>query len=165
MQSLSAHAQLGGPSSSPVEHYVNMSLNVSAPAAAFDHLDPLLLSAPTAAPPASLPTAASAGVSTTFPVLSDMSASVSSLGSSMRSRDFFASCTAIRTGTIDKCRLEGTSTKLKKSQWTTVYALLYSEHLLFYRDVKSAQVRDDRSSVGDSTVVVAASGSPLPAAS
>ena len=129
-----------------------MNVNVSAPAAAFDHIDPLLLSAPPPPPPPQMPppssslsSGATSLASTTFPVL-DMSASItstSSLGASMRSRDFFATCSALHSGTLDKCRVENAAAlaKFKKSQWSTAYAIVYTGHLLFYRDQKSAEVQ------------------------
>jgi hypothetical protein len=77
---------------------------------------------------------------TTFPVITtDMSSSVSSAASSLRSRNFFTPSIAIYQGMLDKCKLLDGWTKVKKNQWGAVYALLYSGHLLFYRDQKSAE--------------------------
>lgn len=77
---------------------------------------------------------------TIFPVsTNDMSISMSA-ASSLRSRTFFTPSSAIHQGTLDKCKLLDGWAKVKKNQWSTVYAFLYSGHLLFYRDQKSAEV-------------------------
>ncbi|KAI6214951.1 hypothetical protein M3Y94_00328300 [Aphelenchoides besseyi] len=84
----------------------------------------------------------SSSLITTFPVLPvEMSSSLSAtlLTSSMRSHDDFTPSSAIYQGTLEKCRLTDGTTKIKKNQWTTTYAFLYSGHLLFYRDQKSAE--------------------------
>lgn len=50
------------------------------------------------------------------------------------------SSAAIRQGTLEKCRLADSGVKVKKKEWTSSYAYLYSSHLLFYKDQKSAEV-------------------------
>ncbi|KAI1721302.1 rhoGAP domain-containing protein [Ditylenchus destructor] len=47
--------------------------------------------------------------------------------------------TAIRQGTLEKCKLMEHGIKAKKKEWTNSYAYLYSSHLLFYKDQKSAE--------------------------
>jgi hypothetical protein len=78
---------------------------------------------------------------TTFPVLNaEMSASLST-ANTLRSRTFFTpEQHAIHQGMLEKCCLPDGWTKIKPKQWTNVYAFLYSGHLLFYRDQKSAEV-------------------------
>lgn len=51
------------------------------------------------------------------------------------------SATPIRQGTLEKCKLSECGVKVKKKEWLAAYAYLYSSHLLFYKDQKSAEVR------------------------
>lgn len=50
------------------------------------------------------------------------------------------STTTIRQGPLEKCRLSDSGLKIKKREWISSYAYLYSSHLLFYKDQKSAEV-------------------------
>ncbi|KAI6241034.1 hypothetical protein M3Y99_00414700 [Aphelenchoides fujianensis] len=87
--------------------------------------------------------AANSALTTTFPVLPvDMSfsmPSVNSISSTSRPHDYFTPTSAIHQGTLEKCRLTDGNSKIKKNQWLSTYAFLYSGHLLFYRDQKSAE--------------------------
>uniref|UniRef100_A0A914BZI1 Uncharacterized protein n=1 Tax=Acrobeloides nanus TaxID=290746 RepID=A0A914BZI1_9BILA len=47
--------------------------------------------------------------------------------------------TAIRQGTLEKCKLADCGVKAKKKEWILAYAYLTTGHLLFYKDQKSAE--------------------------
>lgn len=48
--------------------------------------------------------------------------------------------TAIRHGFLEKCKLAEHGVKLKRRDWSSSYAYLFTGHLLFYKDQKSAEV-------------------------
>jgi len=54
---------------------------------------------------------------------------------------------AIRQGALDKCKLVDNGVRVKKKEWTSAYAYLYSGHLLFYKDQKSAEVNTENTFV------------------
>lgn len=47
---------------------------------------------------------------------------------------------AIRHGFLEKCKIAENGVKLKKPEWFSSYAYLFTGHLLFYKDQKSAEV-------------------------
>lgn len=47
---------------------------------------------------------------------------------------------AIRHGLLEKCKATENGVKLKKREWSSSYAYLFTGHLLFYKDQKSAEV-------------------------